>query len=159
MLLKIQVEGKNKWVGKIEGLFCPLGLYCWGWPSFVVIPSFPYFATMSPPTDPLDLLEELRSPPPVPPGMRREVWQRIAASETSLTESPAWSARLVAAFTRPSFALAFVAACMCLGLFLAEWRVAQAEVARSHQIAQSYLALIDPLFVGSSRHSTQPVSP
>lgn len=103
--------------------------------------------------DPLDAaLAELRSAPLAPPTLRREIWQRIAAAETA-EEPLGWPARLAAAFARPSFAIAFIAACMCLGLFLAEWRIAQAESARSRQIAQSYLALIDPLLV--SDH-TQP---
>ena len=48
-------------------------------------------------------------------------------------------------FSRPSFAVAFVAACMLLGLFLAEVRLSRLQAERSAQLAQSYLRLIDPL--------------
>ena len=41
--------------------------------------------------------------------------------------------------------LVFIAACMLLGLFLAEVRLARLHAERGTQIAQSYLRLIDPL--------------
>ena len=50
-----------------------------------------------------------------------------------------------AAFARPSFVVAFIAACMLLGLFLAEVRLSRLHAERGVQIAQSYLRLIDPL--------------
>lgn len=60
-------------------------------------------------------------------------------------ERPGLLARLDAVFSRPSFAIAFVAACMLLGLFLAEVRLSRLQAARSAQLAESYLRLIDPL--------------
>lgn len=111
---------------------------------------------MPPPIDPLDAaLEELRSTPLAPPSLRREIWQRIAAAESADAEPAGWFDRISTAFARPSFAIAFVAACMLLGLFLAEVRVTRTESERSRQIAQSYLALIDPLLTSNRSPSTR----
>jgi uncharacterized membrane protein YciS (DUF1049 family) len=76
--------------------------------------------------------------------MAAEVWRRIAAVE-SRVERPGLFARMEAALARPSFVVAFVAACMLLGLFLAEVRLSRLHAERGVQIAQSYLRLIDPL--------------
>ena len=71
---------------------------------------------MHPPSDPLDpLLDRWRETPEPPPYMAAEVWRRIAAVE-SRVERPGLFARMEAAFARPSFVVAFVAACMLLGL-------------------------------------------
>jgi len=58
---------------------------------------------------------------------------------------PGWWARMEVAFARPSFAAAFVIACVLLGLFLAEARISRLQAERSAQLAKSYLRLIDPL--------------
>lgn len=100
---------------------------------------------MHPPFDPLDpLLDRWRETPEPPPHMAAEVWRRIASVE-SRVERPGFLARMEAAFARPSFVVAFVAACMLLGLFLAEMRLSRLHAERGVQIAQSYLRLIDPL--------------
>lgn len=100
---------------------------------------------MHPPSDPLDsLLDRLRETPEAPPHLTTEVWRRIAVVD-GRTEGFGLLARIEAAFMRPSFAVAFVAACMLLGLFLAEVRLAQLQAERGAQIAQSYIRLIDPL--------------
>ena len=100
---------------------------------------------MHPPSDPLDpLLDRWRETPEPPPHLAAEVWRRIAVVE-SRAERPGLFARIEAAFARPSFAVAFVAACMLLGLFLAEVRLSRLHAERGVQIAQSYLRLIDPL--------------
>lgn len=49
------------------------------------------------------------------------------------------------AFARPSFAAAFVIACVLLGLFLAEARLSRLQVERNTDLAKRYLRLIDPL--------------
>jgi len=100
---------------------------------------------MHPPSDPLDtLLDRWAETPEPPANLTHEVWRRIAVME-SRTERPGLLARLEAVFSRPSFAVAFVAACMLLGLFLAQVRLSHLESERSTQLAQSYLRLIDPL--------------
>ena len=100
---------------------------------------------LHPPSDPLDpLLDRWRETPEPPPYMAAEVWRRIAAVENRVAR-PGLFARMEAAFARPSFVVAFVAACMLLGLFLAEMRLSRLHAERGVQIAQSYLRLIDPL--------------
>ncbi len=100
---------------------------------------------MQPPFDPLDALLDRWSETPEPsPNLTHEVWRRVAVLESPV-ERPGFFARVEAVFTRPSFAVAFVAACMLLGLFLAEVRLSRLEAERSSQLAQSYLRLIDPL--------------
>jgi type VI protein secretion system component VasK len=77
--------------------------------------------------------------------MAAEVWQRIALVEAeSLNRTGAW-ATINAWFSRPSFAVMFVASCALLGLFLAEVRVNRLQRERSTQLARSYVQLIDPL--------------
>jgi hypothetical protein len=100
---------------------------------------------MHPPPDPLDNLLDRWAETPAPPAhLATEVWRRIAVAE-SPAERPGFLARIEAMFSRPSFAVAFVAACMLLGLFLAEVRLSRLQAERSAQLAQSYLRLIDPL--------------
>jgi hypothetical protein len=100
---------------------------------------------MQPPSDPLDsLLDRWGKHPEPPPHLTTEVWRRIAVVD-GRAERPGLLARIEAAFMRPSFAAAFIAACMLLGLFLAEVRLARLHAERGAQIAQSYLRLIDPL--------------
>ncbi len=105
---------------------------------------------MHPPSDPLDsLLDRWQESPEPPPRLSAEVWRRIAVVESD-TERPGLLARIEAAFARPSFTIAFFAACMLLGLFLAEVRLSELQAARGVQIAQSYLRLIDPLIEDSA---------
>lgn len=95
--------------------------------------------------DPLDtLLTAWKAPCKGERPIKPEVWRRIALLEAE-QESPSFWERVEKVFQRPSFALAFVAACMLAGLFLAELRVAQTHAQRSLQFASSYLQLIDPL--------------
>ncbi len=105
---------------------------------------------MHPPSDPLDsLLDRWQQSPEPPPRLAAEVWRRIAVVESD-AERPGFLARIEAAFARPSFTVAFFAACMLLGLFLAEVRLSELQAARGVQIAQSYLRLIDPLIDDSA---------
>ena len=100
---------------------------------------------MNPPPDPLDnLLDQWAETPAPPAHLPSEVWRRIAVTE-SRAEPPGFLARVEVMFSRPSFAVAFVAACMLLGLFMAEVRLSRLQAERSTQLAQSYLRLIDPL--------------
>jgi hypothetical protein len=105
---------------------------------------------MPPPSDPLDsLLDRWRESPEPPPRLAAEVWRRIAVVESDAERSGLFG-RIEAAFARPSFTVAFFAACMLLGLFLAEVRLSHLQAARGVQIAQSYLRLIDPLVEDSA---------
>jgi hypothetical protein len=101
---------------------------------------------MQPPSDPLDpLLERWRdAAPPLPEHLNAEVWRRIAAADTPAPHLNLF-ARIEAVFARPSFAVAFVAACTLLGLFLAEVRLSRLRSEHDAQLVQSYLRLIDPL--------------
>ena len=99
---------------------------------------------MQPPFDPLDdLLDRGDDVPPTPPHLAAHVRRRIAAHADAASSH--WLRRLDAVFARPSFAVLFVAACVLLGLFLAEARVSRWHAARGAQIARNYLQLIDPL--------------
>ena len=97
--------------------------------------------------DPLhELLMRTDRAPQPPPGLAAEVRRQIAVNR-SLPEA-GWWARFEAVFARPSFAAAFVAACVLFGLFLAEARLSRLHAARSAQVARTYVQLIDPLVSG-----------
>lgn len=101
---------------------------------------------MNTPPDPLDpLLDRWSETPDPPPRLAAEVWTRIALAEGAPEKAPMWWAVIEGWFARPPFAVMFVACCALLGLFLAEIRVSNQQEARNHQLARSYLQLIDPL--------------
>ena len=81
--------------------------------------------------------------PPLEGPLGAEVWRRIARAEEPV-RAGFW-AGLHAVFARPSFAAAFVVACVLLGLFLAEVRRSQRQTEYNRELMQSYLRLIDPL--------------
>jgi hypothetical protein len=95
------------------------------------------------PPEPFDRLLDRwgHETPPAPGSLAAEVWRRIERAE----HPAGWRERLHAAFARPSFATAFVAACVLLGLFLAEARTSRLQAEQGAQLAQSYARLIDPL--------------
>lgn len=94
--------------------------------------------------DPLDdLLDRWQPPPGAIPDLRGEIRREIARLDQPDRNS--WFDRIEAAFARPSFAITFVAACVLLGLFLAEARVSRLHASYGAQIAASYVQLIDPL--------------
>jgi len=110
---------------------------------------------MTPPNDPLDeLLDCCRAAPEPPSNLQARVSRIIAEGHPSASSS--WMQRLDAAFARPSFASAFVAACVLLGLFLAEARLTRIHAAQGAQLARSYLQLIDPLLAASQDTHPQP---
>jgi len=92
--------------------------------------------------DPLEpLFEQWRAgTPTLPHSLTSEVWSRI---ETAEAQPPGILARIELAFSRPAFAAAFVAACILLGLFLAETRLSSVHRERSAEL-ESYLSLLDP---------------
>lgn len=104
---------------------------------------------MTPAPDPLDAtLEALeRATPAQPDSVQHEVWRRIAHGEqTTAAATGPWWQRIEAAFSRPAFAAAFIAASLLLGLFLAEMRLTRVQTERTAALERSYLRLIDPLF-------------
>ncbi|PTX95476.1 hypothetical protein [Opitutus sp. ER46] len=102
--------------------------------------------------DPLDdLLDRWHPPAHLVPDLRAEIRREIARATPSHRGS--WLTRLDRAFAQPSFAITFVAACVLLGLFLAEARVSRLHAAYGAQIARSYVQLIDPLL------DAQPTAP
>lgn len=113
---------------------------------------------MSSDPDPIDpLLNRWRAVrPPSPPrdALATEVWRRIADAESAGEAS--LFARIEAAFSRPSFAFAFVAACTLFGLFLAEVRVSRVQAQRNLQLAQAYIQLIDPLLDQAAQAGSGP---
>jgi hypothetical protein len=117
---------------------------------------------MTPAPDPLEAaLEALRRETPVQPeSVRAEVWRRIALAEAAARLREPWWRRLEAAFVRPAFAVAFVAASLLLGLFLAEIRVSRLREARTVMLEREYLELLDPLASAPNLPRAQPrVSP
>ncbi|MBI5426010.1 MAG: hypothetical protein HZA32_18200 [Opitutae bacterium] len=96
------------------------------------------------PQDPLDpLLERWGRPPPfapLMPALRQRLHGRAAETESL--------------FAHPAFAAVFVAACVLLGLFLAEIRVSRVRHDRDTQLLESYRRLIDPLVT-----ATPPAAP
>ena len=101
---------------------------------------------MRTPPDDLDpLLERWRGAvPPLDPSVGPEVRRRLRAAPGTPAR-PGWLAALEEAFARPSFAAAFVTACVLFGLFLAEMRLTRLHAERNAQLARSYLRLVDPL--------------
>ena len=101
---------------------------------------------MPPPPDPLDpLLSSWSEIPDASPRLTSEVWRKIAVAESEQNESAGWWQQIETWFSRPSFAVMFVALCALSGLFFAELRVSSLQRERSAQLARSYLLLIDPL--------------
>jgi len=101
---------------------------------------------MTPPNDPLDTLLDCWANTPDPsPRLPAEVWRKIALTESEQSETEAWWPRIENLFSRPSFAVMFIAVCALTGLFFAELRVNNLQRERSAQLARSYLLLIDPL--------------
>ncbi len=100
---------------------------------------------MHSPPDHLDpLLERWRAlAPKLETPLTPDVWRRIRTARGE--ERPGLLAALGAAFARPSFAVAFVTACVLAGLFVAELRVSRLQAERNVQLARSYVRLIDPL--------------
>lgn len=105
---------------------------------------------MNAPRDPLDsLLNEWGNAPSVE-SLSADVRQQLAEPAAASSRRPApWWATLDAAVSRPSFAVAFVAACVLLGLFLAELRVSRLHRERDVRLIQSYRQLIDPLLTAT----------
>lgn len=101
---------------------------------------------MTPPTDPLDpLLSSWSKTPDPSQRLSADVWRKIALTESEAGESTGWWPQIESWFSRPSFAVMFVAICALTGLFCAELRVNNLQRERSAQLARSYLLLIDPL--------------
>jgi hypothetical protein len=99
---------------------------------------------MKTPPDPLDPLLDRWAQVPEPSNrLTADVWQRIATHEEAQPQG--WHHLLESWFSRPAFAVGFIAACALLGLFLAELRVSHQQRERSTQLVRSYLLLIDPL--------------
>ncbi|HEY3757772.1 MAG TPA: hypothetical protein VGL42_16580 [Opitutaceae bacterium] len=100
---------------------------------------------MTPEPDPLDrLLDRLRDFPEPPGNLKADVRYQIAR-RSERPAKPGLLGGFDAVFGRPSFAIVFVAACVFLGMFLAEVRLERLNAERGTKIAQSYLRLIDPL--------------
>ena len=101
---------------------------------------------MQTPSDPLDpLLERSRAAAPMlTPSVAPEVWRRIRRAKNAAVRL-GWWARLEFIFAQPSFAVAFVTACLLFGLFLAEMRLSRLQAERNAQLARSYVRLVAPL--------------
>jgi hypothetical protein len=102
------------------------------------------------PKDPLDsLLDRWGQAAPEPDRLEPEVWRRIAVTDNldseNLVAAPSFFIRIKAMFARPSFSIAFTAACILLGLFLVEIRSSHQQAEHNLQLVQSYLRLVDPL--------------
>ena len=93
--------------------------------------------------------------PPQPEPLANEVWHRICALESD-ERRQSWFARIELAFSRPAFAVAFLAACILLGLFLAEVRLTGVRARQTAEMEHNYLRLLDPL--GEASATVQPTS-
>lgn len=114
-----------------------------------------------PPEDPaLDrLLDRWRQATPAQPHpVEPEVWRRLAQPQAPAIGAR-WLDQIHAAFARPSFAAIFVAACVLLGLFLAEVRQSRLRAEYGAHLAQNYARLIDPLLSASSASPRSAASP
>ena len=97
--------------------------------------------------DPLDdLIASWKEVPAAKPGMRRRVWARIDAAESSRRPGfiQFWRESF-AALVRQRTAIGWVAACIALGLISAELRATRQPMHDLHQIATTYLQSINPL--------------
>jgi len=111
------------------------------------------------PNDPLDaLLDRLGQATPTPDRLEPEVWRRIAAAD-DIEGAPNLLTRIKTVFARPSFSIAFAAACVLLGLFLMEVRHSRRQAAHNVELVQSYLRLVDPLLqpdvATATKHSSE----
>lgn len=100
--------------------------------------------------DPLDDLLDRWQPSAPPPDLRAEIRRELSRTQQH-AEATSWFGRLELAFSRPSFAATFVAACVLFGLFLAEVRVSRQHALYGAQIARSYVQLIDPLLAAQTQ--------
>lgn len=100
------------------------------------------------PSDPLDpLFARWRASAPEPADeLETLVWRRLAAIESPTPVRGGLLAAIESMFARPSFTVAFVTACVLLGLFLAETRASRLQAQRSGEFVVSYLRQIDPQF-------------
>jgi hypothetical protein len=113
---------------------------------------------MTPP-DPLDPLLDRWGASPEQSPLAPEVWRRLTpVARTARRPRPttSWWSSLDLVFGRASFAAAFVVACALLGLFLAEVRVSHLHRDRDHQLAETYLRLIDPLLLAANTPPSPP---
>jgi hypothetical protein len=62
-------------------------------------------------------------------------------------------------FGQPAFAAAFIAACLVLGLFLAEVRLSRAAADQNHRFIREYVRLIDPRIQSLTTPTAGPVPP
>jgi hypothetical protein len=114
---------------------------------------------MQSPIDPLEslLARWQREKPPSHQPLSAEVWRRIADAETPTARISIW-AQIEVVFSRPSFAAAFVVACVLGGLFVAEARLSSLQADRNARLEQSYVELVDPLLNYTARPQTTSVS-
>lgn len=95
----------------------------------------------NPSSDPLDPLLDRWGTSPVVHPLAGEVRRRLGAADARRTPA--------SIFSRPAFAAVFAAACILLGLFLAELRVTEQHRQRDAQLLESYRRLIDPLLTAA----------
>lgn len=79
------------------------------------------------------------------PRLAARVWSRVANEDNEPARLPTFFNLVQSLLSRPVYATAFVVACVLSGLLLAELRVAQRQVERGDQLAESYKQVIDPL--------------
>lgn len=99
----------------------------------------PIMSTTPDPLDPMFARWQADTPA-LPRSVRSEVWNRIEHEEAH-PGFAGWFARIETAFCRPAFAMAFVAICVLLGLFLAETRLTATHAERAAELEQKYLSL------------------
>ncbi|MFT3830660.1 MAG: hypothetical protein QM691_13235 [Opitutaceae bacterium] len=97
--------------------------------------------------DPLDdLIASWKEVPAASAGMRRRVWARIDSAEKRRRPSLFFTLRSAfAVLVRERAAIAWVTACIALGLVSAELRATRLPMHDLQQIATAYLQTINPL--------------
>lgn len=95
--------------------------------------------------DELDvLLEQWQDVPSSDPQLKHRVWTRIASGDSPVSQGlPEWLTRISGLLARPIGATAFVAASVVCGIFIGQLRVNQAQSARTEELAQNYIQLIE----------------
>ncbi|MDQ8181371.1 hypothetical protein [Pelagicoccus sp. SDUM812005] len=79
------------------------------------------------------------------PRLNARVWARVANEDREPAALPNFFRLAQSILSRPVYAAVFVVSCVLGGLLLAELRVAQQQVERGEQLAESYKQVIDPL--------------
>ena len=90
------------------------------------------------------LLDQWQDVPEPDPQLKHHVWTRIAAGADKKSKAaPDWLSQLFDILSRPLGAMAFVAASVVCGVFVAELRLNRESSIRTEELARNYIQLIE----------------